>query len=217
MPTHPSRLTHFPRTLRRASGLTLAAAFAFALGSTAYRPAAAAAALLTAGACNQAPLSQPFQHWNDSNAYGLVPGGNFEGSLSGWTLTGGAGRVSGSEPFGATGSSGSYSLSLPRGASAQTPFNCVNVSYPSFRFFAHNETLTSTVLVQVVYQTPLGAVALPVGAAALSTSWQPTLPMLTASIVGGVLANGTGQVALRFTALTGSTRIDDVFIDPRMR
>jgi hypothetical protein len=32
-----------------------------------------------------------------------------------------------------------------------------------------------------------------------------------------VLNGGTGQVALRFIALTGRSRIDDVFIDPRMR
>jgi hypothetical protein len=146
-----------------------------------------------------------------------VPGGNFEGSLSGWTLTGGAQRVAGSEPFGVTGSAGAYSLNLPAGSSAQSPFTCVNISYPSFRLFAQNSGLLSSVLVQVVYQTPLGPVSVPVGAGALSTSWRPTLPMLTASIVGGVLANGTGQVALRFTALLGSTRIDDVFIEPRMR
>jgi hypothetical protein len=51
----------------------------------------------------------------------------------------------------------------------------------------------------------------------MSREWQPTLPILTGSAVGGALSGGTGQVALRTTALTGSSRIDDVFLDPRMR
>jgi hypothetical protein len=219
VPTFSFLFTPVRRILTRALGLSFGATSTLFLGLGLSQAAPAQAALLSTGACNQAPLSQPFQRWGDANAYELVPGGSFEGSLSGWTLTGGAQRVAGSEPFGVTGSVGGSSLNLPRGASAQSPFTCVNVSYPSFRFLAQNDSLLSSVLVQVVYQTPLGPISVPVGAAALSTSWRPTLPMLTASLVGGVLANGsgTGQVALRFTSLTGATRIDDVFIDPRMR
>jgi hypothetical protein len=179
--------------------------------------AAARAALISGGACNESALTQPFARWGDSNLYELVPQGNFEGSLSQWTLTGGAGRAPESEPYAVTGTLGNWSLALPAGASAQSPYTCVNASYPTFRFFAHNNGLLSTVVVQVVYKTPLGPVALPLGAVALSGSWQPTLPMLTGSIVGGLLSGGTAQVALRFTALTGGSRIDDVYIDPRMR
>ena len=217
MPTFSFLFTPVRRILTRALGLSFAATSTLVLGLGMFPAAPAQAALISSGACNQATLTQPFLRWGDASAYELVPGGNFEGSISGWTLTGGAQRVAGSEPFGVSGSAGAFSLNLPRGSSAQSPFTCVNVSYPSFRLLAQNDSLLSSVLVQVVYQTPLGPVAVPVGATALSTSWRPTLPMLTASIVGGVLANGTGQVALRFTAVTGSTRIDDVFIDPRMR
>jgi hypothetical protein len=203
-------------TCRRTSSLGLACALA-GLGVSFFSAAPAQAALVSTGACNESALSEPFLAWGDSNLYELVPGGSFEGSLAGWTLSGGAQRVSGSEPYGATGSVGAYSLALPSGASAQSPFTCVNASYPSFRFFARNEGLASSVLVQVVYQTALGPVSLPLGAVALSSQWQPTLPMLTGSIVGGALSGGTGEVALRFTSLSGSSRIDDVFIDPRMR
>jgi hypothetical protein len=55
-----------------------------------------------------------------------------------------------------------------------------------------------------------------VGTVALSTSWQPTLPMLTQPPTG-CLSGGTANAALRFTALSGESEIDDVFIDPRMR
>jgi hypothetical protein len=177
----------------------------------------AQAALISTGACNEAGLSQPFLQWGDSSLYELVPGGNFEGSLAEWTLSGGARRVAGGEPYDVDGAVGADSLALSTGASAQSPFVCVNASYPSFRFFARNNGLASTMLVQVVYQTVLGSVSLPLGAVALSGEWQPTLPMLTGSVVGGLLSGGTAQVALRFTALTGSSDFDDVFVDPRMK
>jgi hypothetical protein len=193
-------------------------AFFAAVSALALLPAAPAqAALLSTGACNGAALSQPFAQWGDTNSYELVPQGDFEGSLSQWALGGGASQAAESEPYGVTGEVGHYSLALPAGATAQSPYTCVNASYPSFRFFARNGGLLSTVLVQVVYKTALGPVALPLGAVALSDTWQPTLPMLTGSVVGGLLSGGTAQVALRFTALTGESRIDDVFIDPRMR
>jgi len=73
------------------------------------------------------------------------------------------------------------------------------------------------VLVQVVYKTLLGTTTASLGVVTPSPSWRPTLPVLTNSIVGGVLNGGSGQVALRFTALAGRSRIDDVFTDPRMR
>ena len=41
--------------------------------------------------------------------------------------------------------------------------------------------------------------------------------MLTASVLTGLLHGGTVPMAVRFTALTGSSQIDDVFVDPRMR
>jgi hypothetical protein len=198
--------------------LCASATTAFAtLALTAFSAAPAGAALVSTGACSEASLGQPFARWGDTTTYELAPGGDFEGSLSGWALTGGATRVSGSEPYAATGSLGSSSLSLPTGASAQSPFVCVNASYPTFRFFARNDTVLSTVLVQVVYETALGQISLPLGTVALSGQWQPTLPMLTGSVAAGLLTGGTAQAALRFTALTGSSRIDDVYVDPRMR
>jgi hypothetical protein len=204
-----------PSRLARSSwlvGALAGAAFLIAPGASAQ------AALISTSACNGAALSTPFKAWGDTNTYELAPGGDFEGSLSGWTLSGGAAKVAGSEPFAATGSAGTSSLYLPAGASAQTPFTCVNAAYPIFRFFARNNSPLSTVLVSVVYKLPLlGNVAVPVGAVALSGNWAPTLQMLTASAVTGLLSGGTTQVAVRFTALTGSSQIDDVFIDPRCR
>jgi hypothetical protein len=183
---------------------------------TLFSTAPAQAALVSTNACNESALSQPFLRWGDANSYELLPGGNFEGSLEGWSLNGRAQPVAGSEPYGASGSVGAYALELPAGSSAQSPFTCVDAAYPTFRFFARNDTLLASVVVQVVYRTPLGTVALPLGAVALSGSWQPTLPMLTGSIVTAALSGGTAELALRFTAVAGTSQIDDVFVDPHM-
>jgi hypothetical protein len=189
-----------------------------ALGIAVLSGAPARAALINTDACDSATLSQPFAHFNDTNEYKLVPGGSFESGASGWTLSHGASIVSGSEPFGATGSVGASSAYLPAGASVTSPFTCVDAAYPSFRFFARNNGLLSTVLVSVVYKPLLGIpVAVPVGTAALSPSWSPSMPMLTVSVLTGLLHGGTVPMALRFTALTGSSQIDDVFVDPQMR
>jgi len=180
-----------------------------------------AAPLIQTDACDSATLTQPFLPWGDPNTYKIVPGGDFEGSLAGWTLTGGATRVSGSETFDATGSVGKSSIYLRAGASVQSPYTCVDAAYPTFRFFGRNNGLLSIVAVSIVYKEPLlGPVAVPIGTVLLSPSWAPSAQMFTLSavqgIVNGLLTGKTPQVALRFTAVTGSSQIDDVYIDPHM-
>jgi hypothetical protein len=182
-------------------------------------PAASAQAdVISTSACDGATLTQPFAPWGDPSPYKLVPGGDFETGAAWWTLTGGARTVAGSEPYAVTGKAGASSLYLPAGSSATSPYTCVNAAYPTFRLLARNRALLSATVVQVVYIEPgLGPVTVPVGAVALSGSWRPTLPMLTASAVTGALSGGTAQVALRFTQLTGAAQVDDVFVDPRMK
>ncbi|MEA2299423.1 MAG: hypothetical protein QOF77_2359 [Solirubrobacteraceae bacterium] len=198
---------------RRLRGLAASVVLsAAALGALSV--SCAQAAVVSVGACDTAPLSQPFLHWADINTYKLAPGGDFEGTLSDWTLSGSAGAASGSEPAGVTGSVGSSSLRLGAGASAQSPVTCVNAAYPTFRFFARSDAPMSLLAVSVVYNTLLGQMTIPVGVVGLSHDWAPTLPMVTGSAVPGLLSDGTAPVALRFTELSGSSQIDDVFVDP---
>ncbi|HET6869596.1 MAG TPA: hypothetical protein VFH80_27030 [Solirubrobacteraceae bacterium] len=206
----------FPHISRRVTLLGLLGAVALAILPVA---SAKATPLINTDPCDSAALTQPFTGFGDSNYYKLVPGGDFEGSLSGWTLTGGATRVAGSEQFGATGVVGKSSMYLPAGASVQSPYTCVDAAYPMFRLFGRNNGLLSIVAVSIVYREPLvGPVAVPVGTIALTGSWAPSARMLTLSAVQGIvnalLIGKTPQVALRFTAVTGSSQIDDVFIDP---
>ena len=203
----------------RASRVSLSLCLASMLASLTVNtlPAAAAQGAPVAPTCPAVTLSQPFLMWGDSSSYTLVAGGSFEGSLVGWTLSGGAQKVAGSEPYGATGAVGSSSLGLPAGASAQSPFTCVEASYKTFRFFARNTGTASKVLVHVTYQTPIGLVSVPVGTVTLTNGWQPTPAMPTGAQLAGGLLGGTAQMALTFTAVTGNSVIDDVFVDPRMR
>ena len=167
-----------------------------------------------AGGFDQPEPVQPFRTEPAFRAVGslvplraFAPGGAFESSL--WALSGGARIVSGSEPFAATGTLGSWSLSLPAGASAQSPLTCVDAAYPSVRLFIAG---TGTVAVAVVYDN----LAIPAGVAVAGGAWQPTPVMITASqvLLLGVLSGGTAEVSLRLTALTGSPQLDDVFIVP---
>jgi len=178
----------------------------FALGAfgAALVPVSAAQADLIGG-CSPSALSHPFAPWGDSSSYELVPGGDFESPA--WTLTGGAQLTAGSEPYAATGTLGSWSLSLPAGSSAESPSTCVDATYPTVRFFLAG---SGTVEVSVVDH----GLAIPAGVAIAPGDWQPTAVILTESPLLGLLSGGTAQVSLQLTALTGDPQVDDVFIDP---
>jgi hypothetical protein len=197
---------------RRLRGLAASVALSTAAVG-AFAASQAQAGVVSLAACDSSPLSQPFLPWADSSQYKLVPAGDFEGPLTGWSLNG-ASVVAGSEPDGVTGAVGASSLSLPAGASAQSATTCVDAAYPTLRFFARSDRPGSLLAVSVVYQTLLGPTAVPVGLVTLNGSWAPTLPMTTASAVGGLLTNGTAPLAIRFNEVTGTSQIDDVFVDP---
>jgi hypothetical protein len=155
--------------------------------------------------CNLSALTQPFARWLDLANYELAPGGDFETST--WTLSGGADLVAGSEPYAATGHLGSSSLSLPAGASAQSPLTCVDAAYPTMRFFVSGHGLVAVSIVD-------GRSVLPAGIAIAGGEWSPTPIMVTNSAVLGALSGGSAQVSVAFRGLSGDPQIDDVFIDP---
>ncbi|HEY2769882.1 MAG TPA: hypothetical protein VGI87_04910 [Solirubrobacteraceae bacterium] len=176
-------------------------------------PGAASASVLDFGKCDNSSLSQPFTPWGDSDYYKLAPGGDFEGTLAGWSLRGGAQQIAGSESFDVTGNPDSSSLSLPAGAVATSPTTCVTAAYPDLRLFTRTDTPGSTVAVSVVY----GGLTIPVGVVTPTSDWQPTVPMPTLSAIPGLLNGGVANVSLRFTAVLGHVQIDDAYIDPSGR
>jgi hypothetical protein len=200
--------------LSRASSILIATAGLCAVGIAPVP--AAQAATSTAATCPTSVSSQPFLRWGDADLYSLVPGGDMESALTGWTLTGAAQRASGSEPYAATGTLGSSSLSLPAGSSAQTPFLCMSASERTFRFFIKSEGTQSTVLAWLVYKTALGNISIPAAVVAATGAWAPSPAVRTGAAIATAIAQGTVQVAIRLTPLTGASRVDDIFLDPRM-
>jgi hypothetical protein len=179
---------------------------------------AQAATITTSTPCGTETLTQPFLPWTDSGYYSLIPGGSFEGPLTGWTLSGGATTVAGSEPYAATGSLGSSSLALPAGASAQSPFICVDGADTYFRFFALNKTAGALLTVSVVYTIAGIQTAFPVGTVTGDSKWAPSAAMHTGGKIASKLSGtGTAMMALRFTSSVGTSQVDDVFLDPRLK
>jgi hypothetical protein len=150
--------------------------------------------------------------------YVLAPDGGFENGADDWNLRGGADVVRGNESFYVGDDEDRRSLELEAGESARSPVTCVGIERPTVRFFARRTSgwVLSMLKVEVLYNGldgELRTVALaPV--AVLGTGWQPTLPL---PVVANLLPNVSGEqsvIALRFTALSGSWRIDDVYVDP---
>src|SRR4051794_38688801 len=114
---------------------------AAALGLSLVCAAPAAAATTASNPLSCVPsgtFTQVFSAFSDTALYTPAPGGNIESPLTGWTLTGGAARVSGNEPFYVGRSSDRTSLSIPAGGSAVTAPMCIDQTYPFFRLFARN-------------------------------------------------------------------------------
>jgi hypothetical protein len=158
--------------------------------------------------CNTNALSQPFQPWLDPNSYELAPGGTF--SDSSWTLSGGASLVPGGEPWAVSGTQSTSSLSLPAGASAESPATCVTAAYPSVRFFVSGVGVAD---VSMVYN----GVAIPAGVAVGTGSWAPSGVAITASAITGALNGGTANVSLELSGVVGNVTVSDVYVDPHSR
>jgi hypothetical protein len=184
----------------------LTATVAVAMGAgLAFQAPVARADLISLTTCNGSALSQPFAMWGDLASYELAPGGDFEKPA--WTLHGAAQRVSGSEPYAATGTLGDWSLRLPAGSSAQSPPTCVDAAYPTVRFFIAGTGAVAVGLVQ-------GGLEIPAGIAVAGGTWLPTPVIVTSSAVLATTSDGVAHVSLRLTSLFGDPQVDDIFIDP---
>jgi hypothetical protein len=190
------------------------AGFTLAVGLGALPAASAQAA--SAATCPEPVLSQPFLHWEDANYYSLIPDGSFEGLPLGWTFLG-AVPVLGGQPYNVTGKPSLMSLAIPLGAVAQSPSMCVEPSDRTFRFLARSEGAEATLRVQLVYQTTGGQFVSAGTKLTLGSAWAPTPILHTGAALATAITGETAHLSLRFTTLSGSARIDDVFLDPRRK
>jgi hypothetical protein len=177
----------------------------------------ASAASADTSACPIPSASQVFSQFGDNAYYSLVPGGNFEGDMSGWTLNG-ASVVSDNEPWNVGAAGDSQALSISAGGSAISPAFCVNDLFPTWRFFARvagGFPRWSWLAVSVQWTDQNGNQ----GVTRVATlggdffrTWRPT-PTLP---LGPALDDSTTMTErLVFSAGDGAGwQIDDVYIDP---
>jgi hypothetical protein len=162
-------------------------------------------------------LVQPFSRWEDANYYSLVPGGSFESAEPAWKLSGGATIAAGSEPYAATGTLGKSSLRLPVGATAQSPFMCVEPNDRTFRFFLRAEGPTAALATHLVYESTEGLLPIPVRVLAVGGAWEVSPILHTGAARKTAISGGIAYLSIGFASVYGTVRVDDVYLDPRMR
>jgi len=178
--------------------------------------------------CEAPLIERPYSPFGDKRDYVLAPGGSFEQpGTPGWQLSKGAKVAAGDDAFTAadkliTAHADGSLLELPKGARAISPAMCVDLNYPLFRFTSRAMTTpdNAEILVEVVYPN----VSKPAfeelkkfdgkqGSFTYS-KWHVSDEIDLKPDLGGQ-ASGGRLTALRFTALSGTWRIDDVYVDPR--
>jgi len=202
--------------------LRAAAATAVALAALAVGASTASAGVLVASApsCDAQPLSKPFRPWLDLADYTPLPGGDFEGAMAGWSMSGGAAVAAGNAAQRVGGMADGASLAIPAGGSATSATICVGITHPTTRFFARRRSSElraslSSLRVDVLFELSSGTVTtLPIGSVLNDGSWQPTLPIAIVANLLTLLPGERTPIALRFTAQGGDWSVDDVYVDP---
>jgi hypothetical protein len=175
-------------------------------------PAANASGSLLGLSNDCGATSQPFAQFGDYRYYTFGANGGLENGGSGWSLSGGR-VVPGNESFYAHSSADRYSLSLPSGSVAYTPKLCMGTTSTVMRFFVRSSD-DGSVKVEVVLRNLLGQVlgVLQISRISPGDSWQAGPAVLNLDSLLGLL--GVSSVQLKFTTLSGSVQVDDVYVDP---
>jgi hypothetical protein len=197
----------------RLRGLGLVAVLAIAASA----PAQARDASAWSAPCTNQSVSTPFARWDDTEAYTLVPGGQFE-APGAWTQADGAVVVGGNEPFQVRRTGDGASLLLVPGASATSRPMCVSLRHPTIRMFVRNLGVGfSFFRMQAIYQDASGVLrTVQFAKLAATPHWAPSpaIPYLV-NVDVPLDGAGTTAVAFRFIGAAGVTMIDDVYVDPR--
>jgi hypothetical protein len=196
-----------PRGFRTGLTALLSAVAVFVL------PAAAQAA------CQSTPTTKAFQAFGDPNDYSLVPNGGFEAGAGGWSLSRST-VTFGNEPWSVRGAGDSKSLAIDASGVAVSPTVCIDLSRPTYRFFARRSSGTWGVLnLRVRWQDSSGHTNETTIAAldsSTGTAWRVSPALNIASLLGLWNADQDVSVQLVFDPENygGSWAIDDVYVDP---
>ncbi|MFN8123574.1 MAG: hypothetical protein U0237_14215 [Thermoleophilia bacterium] len=207
------------RSRTGAAALALTALALTAQVAAAAKTAAAPATATATGDCTSQVFSQALLPFGDVNLYTLAAQGSFEGAYDGWTVSGGGTVVA--DPAYASGPvADTRSLELAPGATATSPPICANATTPTFRFFTKALAAAPGAYgVEVTYLSADGNTVH--GAASLvppSGTWGLT-PQIRVK-TNKIAVDGTGWGRIRITIIApadSALRIDDLYVDPKMR
>ncbi len=173
--------------------------------------------------CSAPQLFNPLTAFKDKRDYFVAPEGDFENpQLPGWQLEGGARVSDGGSAHAVLGTAHALSLTLPPGASATSPEMCIDLNYPTFRFFATQllEDTDAELAVDVIYPALARNNVREAKKYRLKAKdgWELSDDIkLEPQRLGK--HSGWRKVALRFRVTPGKKaatyKIDDVLIDPR--
>ena len=202
--------------IRRIAGLAVVALLvALSAGS------ASASLLPDDGAwCDQYTGSQVFLPWADPANYTLAPGGNFENNKSRWTLIAASRDTSDNEPFNVGGANDHSSLQIDNGGMALSPAMCVGLGQPAARvFFKQTGGLPGAALqIDVLYDDAAGTTqSQTIGMLGVAQQWRLSPQLLTMANLLPTLDAASTAIAFRFTAIGGSFKVDDLYVDPWQR
>jgi hypothetical protein len=167
----------------------------------------------TTASCQDPVIVNPFTAFGDFRDYVLAPFGDFEqADLPGWILDGGAAAV--------RNAAGNGILRMPPGSTATSPAMCIDLNYPTIRYFVRNALYDGARLQTQVMYVDHETAYLPYTVAKLTATknWRLTEDIEIEPERGGEEA-GWRRIAFRFVAdrYLGDIRIDDLYVDPRMR
>lgn len=171
--------------------------------------------------CSSPLVQTPFRRFGDRRNYVLAPSGSFESGTSGWQLSGTAKRITDADPVDLGANDGAGMLSLPARTSAISPTMCVDFDYPTFRLLTKAMT-KGEFKIEITYpdaNRPVWEELKKYDGYQFTNAgsgWKLTDDIDMKIDLGGMQA-GYRRVAFRFTALSGSWRMDDLYVDPTRR
>ena len=179
--------------------------------------------------CDPAPAQKVFAVYGDNDPYTLVPGGDFDFGTPDWWLS--SAQLDSLDALTATQAphlkavKDPKSLEIDQSGSANSAAVCVDIRYPTFRFFAFKQGgAAGNLNVRLRYVTSYGDkgvkdVATFSGKSFGSWKLGPVLPLSTAL---PLQLGETAQVRLVFdyvdsSSAKGQWLIDEVYVDPYRR
>ncbi|MFN8110368.1 MAG: hypothetical protein U0Y82_11080 [Thermoleophilia bacterium] len=203
---------------RMGAGVLALAALAGSAQMATAKDKAAQSSLLAGSECAALTYSQALLGLGDTNLYTLAPQGSFEDAIDGWRISGGA-SVVGDAGYPAGPVADTRALELSPGASATSPPVCANASTPIFRYFVRAMAANAgDYTVSVEYLDAYGGKVKGSLNLAAGTAWKPSPKLGVQTNKIATDASGWGHIQITLTAPANSAlRIDDLYMDPKMR